>query len=88
MWGLDQSGNDWLLYTMGADRATTLGDWAGSLVGAVWGGADQLWLSLQNNLADFVNTHAGQATVLARHSDRYPWEVIQYAIGHGRPTEA
>jgi hypothetical protein len=87
MWGIGPSGDDWIFYTMGADRATAAGDWAASLAGVLWNGADRLWLSLQNKVADFVNTHGGQATVRPRHSDRYPWSAIQFALGQRSPAE-
>ncbi len=79
MWAIDSAGQDWMLYTMGADRATTAGE--SLLSGLIWNGADSLWLSFQQKVAEFVNSHEGKAIIPRRHSDRYSWRAIEHTLG-------
>lgn len=86
MFAIDPAAGDWIIYTMGADRATSGGDWAASLTGTLWNGADRLWQSFQANIAEFVNANEGKAGIQTPHSDRYAWSVISRGLGLTSPT--
>ena len=81
MWAIEPAGSDWIVYTMGADRATSLLDWSANSVGLVWMGADILWRGFQQRVAKFVNDNEGVAKVAQRHSQRYSWQAIQQTLG-------
>jgi hypothetical protein len=67
-------------YTRGADRATGKLDKAMS--GTVFSAAHNLWLSLQQKIAAFVNSNSGQATVGPAVSIRIPWPEIRATYYH------
>ena len=77
MFAIDERGDDWILYTMGADRATSFLDWTANSVGLLWKGADELWAGLQERVAAFVNDHDGVAEIAPKHSRRYSWTMIE-----------
>jgi hypothetical protein len=81
MFAVDEAGSDWILYTMGADRATSFLDWTVNAVGLIWKGADELWSGFQERVAEFVNDNGGEAEVATRHSRRYSWRVIERTLG-------
>lgn len=59
-------------YTWGADRVTT---WIDDLAAeSVFAGANGLWLSLQQGLANFVIANGGAASIGVASSDRYEWD--------------
>ncbi len=82
MWGLSRRDDHWVFYTRGADRATSWLDHAGNVVAnMVWDGADALWRSLQQRVADFINRHEGEAEVVSpRFSERFPWPQVQQLL--------
>ena len=72
-------------YTRGADRTTGLIDYGAAAVGQVFSAADQLWLSLQDGIVNYVKTNGGEATKEPRHSERYPWPEV--STTYWRPVE-
>jgi hypothetical protein len=71
---------EFLFYTRGADRVTT---WIDDLnAERVFGGANQLWRSLQIKLAAFVNSNGGLATIEPPISNRYDWGAVQGSYFH------
>lgn len=77
MWGIQPDGNEWVLFTRGADRATQLLDWVENVIGSVWAGADALWRSFQARVRDFINANYGSAVVVKPESSRWPWAAIR-----------
>jgi GH24 family phage-related lysozyme (muramidase)/uncharacterized protein YycO len=75
----DESGN-MLFYTRGADRATGLLDVAAMSV--VFASAHNLWLSLQQGVANFVNSNGGAASIGTATSIRTPWPTVQSSYHH------
>jgi|GEM_PF-1196175 len=64
-------------YTRGADRAWGVGD--AILSNMIFAGAEELWSSVMNNVANYINKNGGKATVNNSISKRIPW--INYYIG-------
>jgi len=59
-----QPDGSFIFYTRGADRPTSQVDLnAQRASGVVFNGANKLWISLQQKVADFVNTNGGQAEI-------------------------
>jgi hypothetical protein len=77
MFGIRADGNEWVLFTRGADRATRLHDWAGNVVGSIWAGADALWRSFQARVQDFISANHGSAAAIQPESKRYVWKPIE-----------
>lgn len=62
---------EFVFYTRGADRTTTLAD--SQLSTTVFGAAEHLWRSFQARLAAFVNANGGIAHIEPADSHRYHW---------------
>jgi hypothetical protein len=77
MWAIDPKGNEWILYTMGADRATTFADWSANAADLVWRGADALWRSFQNGIVKYTEAQGGAAQIGVAHSRRYDWNRVR-----------
>jgi uncharacterized protein YycO len=76
--GMRQGGDANVFYTRGADRTTGfIETFADRLA---WRGADALWRSLQQKVADFVNTNGGAATVPDPFSERFNWKVVDILV--------
>jgi hypothetical protein len=60
-----------VFYTRGADRSTRAAETLASWI--TFGGADRLWLSFQDRLAKFVNSHDGVAVKNDRFSEQFEW---------------
>ena len=70
----------WILYTRGADRATTWYHWSAG--DAVFSGGDDLWRSFQVHARDWINAHGGSASIGSRFSERFEWDPIRTAYSH------
>jgi subtilisin family serine protease len=77
MFGIRADGNEWVLFTRGADRATQLVDYAGNVTGLIWSGADALWRSFQAKVEFFISLNEGSAAVIQPVSKRWPWKPIE-----------
>lgn len=74
---------EFVFYIRGADRLTTFID---EILGdTVFAGGNNLWLSFQRRVAEFVNGNHGLATIESPLSDRYDWLAVQADYFH--PTE-
>ena len=73
-------GGSYIFYTRGADRATGVLDMAARSI--IFAAAHNLWLSLQQGIASFVNGSDGSARVDTATSIRTPWPAIQSAYHH------
>ncbi len=86
-----QADGSYVLYTRGADRATS---WIDSVLAVdVFGGADACWISFQRGATDWVNEHGGTATVGERVWERHDWDEVAEAaatddVGPGFDMEA
>jgi len=65
-----------IFYTKGVDRVTTIIDRLASAAGQVFENADKTWVSLQDKLVDYVNSHGGAATKRPRTSARCDWDDV------------
>jgi subtilisin family serine protease len=80
MWGIRSDGNEWVLFTRGADRATQLVDYVGNVAGSIWSGADVLWRSFQTKVKDFICVNHGLAVVIDPVSKRWAWKSVQSSL--------
>jgi len=69
-----------IFFTRGADRTTLLVDDA--LQSIVFSAAHSLWLSLQQGVRGFVNSHGGSARIRPAFSHRFSWGFIQPRYHH------
>lgn len=72
--GVRRSGDEHVLYARGADRPSGLH--TSTLSGTTFAGGERLWLSLQQRVAAWINSHDGQATVGLADSERYSWVMV------------
>jgi subtilisin family serine protease len=77
MFGISADGNEWILFTRGADRATQPFDWTVNILNLIWRGADALWHSFQARVKDFICANQGSAVIINTKPKRCPWEPIQ-----------
>lgn len=87
MFGIVTRGSQHVLFTMAADRLTSLVDVSGALAtgGAAFSTADRLWRSLQRSVTRFVHARGGRAAPGPVHSARYDWAEVRRLYG-GAPT--
>jgi hypothetical protein len=76
--GMRQDGDASVFYTRGADRTTGIIETVADRF--AWRGADVLWRSLQQKVADFVNSNGGAATILDPFSERFKWSVVHILV--------
>lgn len=86
MWAIKPIGDEFVFYTMGADRATGPVDWAANALDLVWYGADELWKSLQRGIESFVTVHKGKAYIPGSDSNRYRWDAVRKAVNPSDET--
>jgi hypothetical protein len=77
MFGIRADGNEWVLFTRGADRATQLVDYVGNVADLIWSSADALWRSFQARVEFFISLNDGSAAVIQPVSKRWPWKPIE-----------
>jgi hypothetical protein len=82
--GFQPSGDGYVFYTRGADRASGVELWTAG--DSVFSGGDELWRSFQRGVAALVNSNGGSATIGSRFSERFDWDQIMAA--YHRPTES
>lgn len=71
--GIRKSGNSWVIYTRGIDRATGWLD-AAAAESMVFKGADLLWRSMQQRLVKDISDRGGEAKAGDLQSMRIDWE--------------
>jgi hypothetical protein len=81
---LNEDGS-YTFYTQGADRTTGLLDFMAAEAKQVFEAADQVWLSLQDGIVDYVKNNQGEAIKEPRQSTRYPWPEVSAV--YWRPVE-
>lgn len=89
--GFKASQNGYVFFTQGADRITNK---AGNLIAEITAiaagqplqfmAADNLWISFQNKIKDFVDAHGGAATVGQSVANRPKWSKVDQAIKNNK----
>ena len=83
---LYQANGGYIFSTQGADRLTNylgvLGDIAGQ--GFPFRSADELWISMQTKLSEFINQHQANAQILDPVKNRPNWLEVKKAMNENR----
>jgi hypothetical protein len=78
--GMSDAGAAATFYTRAADRTTGLPESLPLINRLAWAGADALWRSLQQKLADFVNSNGGSASIRDPFSQRFNWSAAKILV--------
>lgn len=76
---ISNSDGSFTFYTKAVDRVTgTLDEWINDVFGGpTFSGADELWTSMQNKIANYINSHGGTATVQPSQAYRPNWDKVK-----------
>jgi hypothetical protein len=69
-----------MFYIRGADRATEIQHDLGNVIDIVFGAAENLWKSYQENLAKFIGEHGGSASILTHTRERFAWGAVKLMV--------
>lgn len=85
----DNGDGSYTFYTRGVDRLTS---WDGELLRLLgnvpFNSADNLWISFQNKVSQFVNTHSGVSTTPNPEKYRPNWDLIKDVLDGKKPISS
>jgi hypothetical protein len=88
LFGVSRTDQGWEVFTRGADRISTWGNWTSNWVisDLVFRGGHRCWTSFQRRVREFVQSHDGGAALGVTSSHRYRWSDVEAAYYHPTVT--